>query len=313
MLRFGVTKPLVIQTEELSASASAWLRERCELLVCPVESAAFAKTLPLAQGLVIRTYTKVDRALLDRAPNLRVVGRAGVGLENVDIQACKARGVAVCNTPDANSDAVAEYVFAMLLRHLRPSERVTTPADAATWKALRARNVASRQINDLTFGVLGCGRIGSRVARIAGAFGGRVVFHDILEIPESKHWGATEMSLDELFRVCDVISVHIDPRPENHKFINRDVMAKMKSDVILINTSRGVIADSSAIRDFLNANPRASALLDVHDPEPVGAEHPLLNVRNAFLSPHIAAATAQAHEKMSWVVRDVWDALNGRE
>ncbi|MFN9991952.1 MAG: NAD(P)-dependent oxidoreductase [Phycisphaerales bacterium] len=306
-----MTRPIVIQTEELSASAHDWLASRCDVRVCSVDDPKFASLLSIADALVIRTYTKVDRALLAQAPKLRVVGRAGVGLENVDVQACAARGVQVLNTPDANSDAVAEYVFTLLLRHLRPCERVTAPTDAPLWKSLRARNVAQRQVCDLTFGVLGCGRIGSRVARIAGAFGARVIFHDLADIPVSARFGAQPVTRTELARESDVLSVHVDPRPDNHKLINRDLLGLLKSDAILINTSRGVIADTLAVRDYLIANPRAAALLDVHDPEPIGANHPLLGVPNAFLSPHIAAATMRAHENMSWVVRDVWDALNG--
>lgn len=305
-----MTRAIVIQTEELSTGAHAWLAARCDVHVCGVDDPRFASLLTVADALVIRTYTKVDRALLERAPKLRVVGRAGVGLENVDMDACIARGITVLNTPDANSDAVAEYVFAMLLGHLRPCERVVLPTDATTWKSLRARHVAQRQLRDLTFGILGCGRIGSRVARIAGAFGGRVLFHDIQHVPESRRFGAAPVSREELLRECDVLSVHVDPRPSNHKIINHDVLGILKPDAIVVNTSRGIIVDTLALREFLIANPNAAALLDVHDPEPIGVDHPLLGVKNALLSPHVAAATQRAHENMSWVVRDVWDALS---
>lgn len=134
-----MNRPLVIQTEHLDAAPAAWLGERCELVKRGATEPGFADLLKRADGLVIRTYTTVDAAMLAGAPNLKVVGRAGVGLDNVDLAACAAKGVVVCNTPDANSTAVVEYVLALMLDATRPRVSLNQPVSPAEWKRLRGR------------------------------------------------------------------------------------------------------------------------------------------------------------------------------
>jgi phosphoglycerate dehydrogenase-like enzyme len=307
-------RPLVLQAEELSPAAAAWLAERCELIACRAEEPQFPALLARAQGLVVRTYLPVHAALLARAPQLRVVGRAGVGLEHIDVAACRARGVRVVHTPDANSDAVAEFVFALLHDAMRPRVFLDKPLDDAAWRTTRAELRAPRQLNELRLAILGLGRIGSRVARIAHAYGIDVMYHDLLALPPERAHGATPAaSLDALLAWCDVLTLHVDPRPANTKLVNAAFLARCKPTLSLINTSRGMVVDAPALAAFLRANPTARALLDVHDPEPFGASYPLLGLPNAHLAPHLAAATTTAHENMSWVVRDVWRVINGEE
>lgn len=307
-----MTRPLVIQTEDLDARAAAWLSERCELRrLAPDALAASADIVSQAAGLVVRTYTRVDDALLDRMPNLKVAGRAGVGLDNVDLDACRRRGVRVVSTPDANGDAVAELVFAMLFDAIRPRLFLDHALPLAEWNTLRRELIAPRELNGLTLGVYGMGRIGRRIARIAGAFRARVLYHDLVDIPEPERWGARPVSAEEILAESDVLSVHIDNRPANRRLFNDAVFTAMRADAIFINASRGFVVDHDALARFLRARPAARAILDVHDPEPFGPDYPLLGLPNAHLSPHIAAATARAHANMSWVVRDVWRVLNG--
>lgn len=305
----GAPRPLVIQTEELSPQAAAWLSDRCELVRCATDDARFLDLLLQAQGLVVRTYTRVDDALLRRAPRLRVVGRAGVGLDRIDVEACEARGVRVVHTPDANTQAVVEYVFALLIDATRPRLTLGKAIDQRAWNALRGELVAPNQLSELRLGVLGCGRIGSRVARVAVALGMDVFYHDIAAIDPARAHGATSVSLDQLLKQSDILTIHIDARPSNKRFCNEAFFARCKPTLLLINTARGVVVDDLALAAFLRDNPRAKALLDVHDPEPFPESYPLLGLSNAHLSPHIAAATATAHANMSWVVRDVWDVL----
>lgn len=304
-----VIRPLVIQAEELSPSAAAWLAQRCDLHHCPTSDPRFASLIPQAHALIVRTYAKVNPSLLALAPNLRVVGRAGVGLDNIDLPACAARGIRVVHTPDANSDAVAQFVFTLLLSHTRPRTRVLSPLSLPDWKDLRAAMHAPRQIDELTFGILGLGRIGARVARIAAAMGARVIYHDLLDIPADRRWGATPVSRDELLATADVLSLHTDPRPANHGMVDAAFCAALKPNIILINTSRGIMVNAVALAAFLAKTPTAAALLDVHHPEPFGPDYPLLGLPNAHLTPHIAAATSRANENMSRVVEDVWHAL----
>ncbi|MFM8640232.1 MAG: NAD(P)-dependent oxidoreductase [Planctomycetota bacterium] len=305
------TRPIVIQTEHLSEAAAGWLAERADLVVAAPGTPAFDDAAPVAQGLVIRTYTAVDEALLARLPALRAVGRAGVGLDNVDTQACARRGVRVFNTPDANTQAVVEYVTCLVCDALRPRAFLDAAVSRARWDELRAEVVAHRQMSELRLGILGLGRIGRRVAQVMRAIGFDAVFNDSAAIPQ-EHWnGARPVGVEELFESSDVISVHVDGRASNRGFVSAALIARMRADAVFINTSRGFVVDHRALAGALRANPGMLALLDVHDPEPVAADNPLLGLANAHLAPHLASRTDAAMEAMSWVVRDVWDAIRG--
>lgn len=306
-----MARPLVIQTEHLDPQAAAWLGERCELTRCASDDASFGGLLARAAGLVIRTYTTVDGALLARATRLRVVGRAGVGLDNVDIAACRAKGVQVVSTPDANTRAVVEYVIALLLDATRPRLFIDKALPPARWKALREELRARRQLCELTLGVYGMGRIGTSLARAAAALNMRVLYHDLLEIPADRRFGAESAPRERLLAESDVVSVHVDGRSSNRGLIDGAALARMKPDVLLVNTSRGFVVDVGALTAFMKAHPQAQAILDVHEPEPIDAAYPLLGVPNVRLAPHIASATDLAQRNMSWVVRDVWRVLNG--
>lgn len=305
-----MSRPLVVQTEDLDPAAVAWLARHCEIARAAPE-APEAERLARADGLVVRTYTRVDEALLARAPNLRVVGRAGVGLDSIDLEACRRRRVRVVYTPDANGDAVAELVFAMIFDCIRPRVVLDRALPLTEWSRLRRELVASRQLSELTVGVYGLGRIGKRIARIAGAFRARVIYHDLLEMPEAVRHGATPASRERILAESDILTVHIDNRPGNRHHFNDAAFRAMRPDVLFINASRGFVVDHEALARFLRVNPAARAVLDVHDPEPFGPDYPLLGLPNARLTPHIAAATARAHANMSWVVRDVWRVLSG--
>ncbi len=313
------SRPLVIQTEHLDEEPHRWLAERARLVKCPVDDERFDALIPVAQGLLVRTYTQVNDALLARAPNLRVVARAGVGLDNIDLEACKARGIAVVSTPDANTRAVVEFVTALMLDALRPRLSLDKPIDAKRWKALRSDLTAPRQLGDLTLGIYGLGRIGCQVARVGLALDMKVIFHDLLTPPPFAdalrnapgfNDRLTQVPRDTLLSQADVITCHVDGRPENRQLLSSEVFGRMKPDVIFINTSRGFVIDNVALAEFMIAHPEAHALLDVHDPEPFDATYPLLDIENVHLSPHIAAATAKAQLNMSWVVREMWDVLS---
>ena len=306
----GPDRPLVVQTEALHPDAVAWLGERCRLVRCEPEAPGFEALLAGADGLVIRTYTRVDDALLKRAPRLRVIGRAGVGLDNVDVAACERRGVRVVNTPDANTGAVVEYVFAMLLDVLRRRVVLDDAVDAAGWRTLRAElGAASREIGALTLGIWGFGRIGSRVGRVAEALGARVIFHDLLDVPDDRRGGARPVSRDGLLELADVVTLHVDGRSENRGLVGADALGRMRPGAILVNAARGFVVDEAALVAWLRANPAACAILDVHATEPVPPDSALLGLPNALLTPHIGAATEVANRAMSMVVRDVWEVL----
>ena len=266
-----------------------------------------------AQGLVVRTYTVVDEALLDRAPCLKVVARAGVGLDNIDIDACRARGIEVVHTPQANTRAVVEFVGSIMLGTLRPIEGVDQAMDLDAWKELRRASLASRQLSDLTLGIYGLGRIGSQVARLGAALDMNVIYNDLAEIPVAKRFGAEPVNADTLLAESDVLTIHVDGRTENRGLIGAEALSQMKRDVVLINTSRGFVIEPDALGVFLKSHPEARAFIDVHGPAPFGTDYPLLGRNNCVLTAHVAAGTVSAKTAMSWVVEDVWRVLNGEK
>ncbi|MGI9013584.1 MAG: NAD(P)-dependent oxidoreductase [Phycisphaerales bacterium] len=301
----------IVQSEHLSPGPAAWLRERATLIECPHDSPDFHNVMAQADGLIVRTYTQVNQALIERSPQLRVVGRAGVALENIDIPACRARGIEVVHAPGSNAQAVVEYVLCLLCDALRPRIAVTSPLDSESWERVRAETFAHTQMSEMSLGILGLGRIGKRIAHVARSIGFDVYYNDIIDIPEGQRNGAQPLAPKELFARCDVISVHIDSRPGNHHFVNESLIAAMKPTALLLNTSRGLAIDHAALAAFLHANPKSRAMIDVHDPEPFTADYPLLGCSNATLLPHLAGRTETALTNMSWVVRDVLAVLQG--
>jgi D-3-phosphoglycerate dehydrogenase len=263
--------------------------------------------------MVVRTYTKVNAALLARCPRLRVVGRGGVGLENIDMAACRARGVEVVYTPDANTLAVADFVMGYALQLLRPwayfRDRAYEPDE---FKRLR-NTLRGMQMNELTIGILGMGRVGQRVGHIAAnGFGMRVIYNDLLNVQPQLTFPATAVDPPTLFRTSDVVTLHVDMRPGNEHLVGAPLLSLMKPTAILINTSRGEVLDAAALAVAIREKKVAGAAIDVFDPEPPGPDFPLLGFENVLLTPHMAARTHTAIENMSWVVRDVVDVLSGR-
>jgi D-3-phosphoglycerate dehydrogenase len=305
---------LVLVTEGSDAAPLAWLREQVRVVEVAPDAPDFDKHLSEAAGMVVRTYTRVDDALLGRTPRLKVVGRGGVGLENIDVAACRRRGVEVVYTPDANTLAVGDFVFGYLLQLIRPwapfKKQVYDPKE---FKRIR-NTVRGRQLDEMTIGILGMGRVGRRVGAIAAnGFGMRVLYNDVLDIrPESLPFPATFVDKPALYRESDVLSIHVTMIPDNENLVGREQLAMLKPDAIVINTSRGEVLDAQALADAIRANKLAGAALDVFHPEPPGPDFPLLGLDNVILTPHLAARTYTALENMSWVVRDVVGVLDGR-
>jgi phosphoglycerate dehydrogenase-like enzyme len=306
----------VLVTEGSDPVPLQWLKERTRVVETPYDDPAFAGRLAQADGMVVRTYTRVDDTLLDRAPRLRVVGRGGVGLENIDVAACRRRGVEVVYTPDANTLAVGDFVFGYLLQLLRPwaffRERVYDPTE---FKRIR-NTVRGRQLNELTLGILGMGRVGRRVGHIAAnGFGMRVIYNDLIDFVargEAPAFDATPVDQPTLYRESDVLSLHVTMLPGNENLVGREQLALMKPDAVLINTSRGEVLDANALADAIRGKRLAGAAIDVFHPEPPKPDFPLLGLDNVLLTPHLAARTYTALENMSWVVRDIVDVLEGR-
>jgi len=304
---------LVILAEGSDPRPLQWLKERARVEEISSGNAAFFDSLAHAQGLLVRTYTKVNASLLDRAPRLKVVGRGGVGLENIDVPECRRRGIEVVYTPDANTLAVGDFVFGYLLQLLRPWEffrdAVYPPKE---FKRIRD-TVRGRQLNELTIGILGMGRVGRRVGHIAAnGFGMRVIYNDLVQV-SGLDFPATAVDKPALYRQADILTIHVDMRPGNQNLVGRDQLAMLKPTAVVINTSRGEVLDAAVLADAIREKRVAGAALDVFAPEPPSADFPLLGFSNVLLTPHLAARTTTALENMSWVVRDVIAVLEGNK
>jgi D-3-phosphoglycerate dehydrogenase len=229
------------------------------------------------------------------------------------VSACRKRGVEVVYTPDANTLAVGDFVFGYALQLLRPwalfSERVYEPK---AFKHIRD-TVRGRQLNELTMGILGMGRVGRRVGKIAAdGFGMRVIYNDLLDVREQVTFAAASVPKEQLYRESDILSIHVTMLPGNENLVGREQLAMMKPTAIVINTSRGEVLDAQALAEAVRGERIAGAALDVYHPEPPRADFPLLGLEKVLLTPHLAARTYTALENMSWVVRDVVEVLEGR-
>src|SRR5713101_6796391 len=262
-----------------------------------------------AEALLVRSATKVDRELLEAAPKLSVVGRAGVGVDNVDVPAATERGVLVINAPTANVVSAVEHTFALLFALLR---RVpTAAASMAEGKWEKSKFIGS-ELSGKTLGIVGLGQVGSRVAARARAFEAKVLGYDPYLPPErAREMGVPLLSLPELLAASDIVTLHATPTEEK-AILGREEFARMKKGSILVNVARGKLVDREALIEALASGLLSGAALDVFDPEPPDPNDPLLKLPNVVTTPHLGASTVEAQERVSLqTVEAVAEALSG--
>ncbi len=243
------------------------------------------------EGLLSLLTDTVDQELLDAAPELRAISNYAVGTDNVDLDAASERGIPVGNTPDVLTDATADLAFALLLalaRRLPEGERDVRDGQWVTFEP--ARNLGA-EVTGATLGIIGFGRIGKAVARRAGGFGMEIV-----------HTGET--ALEELLERADFVSIHAPLTPDTRHLIDAAALDRMKPTALLVNTARGPIVDASALERALHERAIAGAALDVTDPEPLPADHPLLQAPNLLVVPHVGSATVRTRHKMTEIAVD---------
>ncbi len=271
---------------------------------------SLTKAVADCDALLVRTRARVSRAMIEGAPRLKVIGRGGVGLENIDLEAAREHGVAVVYTPEAATEAVADLTVGMIIS----LERRVPWCDAMVrgGRFRQARDEAcARELSELTIGIIGLGRIGKAVARrCRHGFGMNVLFNDIVE-PGWLDFVATPMSKDELYERSDIVSIHVPLTAETRGLIDRSALSKFKKGSILINTARGAVVDGAALARALESGILAGAGLDVLDPEPLPADHPLLSAPNTLFTGHTGARTRGGLARMNAVVDDVIHVLRG--
>jgi D-3-phosphoglycerate dehydrogenase len=298
----------IIVCDPISPKGIALLQARPEfnVVVLP-KKLPEAELLPLvadATALVVRSETKVTKAVIAAAKNLRVVGRAGVGVDNVDIDASTQNGVVVMNTPGGNTITTAELSFTMLLSLARKVPQAHATMVAGKWDRKLFQGV---ELAGKTLGVLGMGRIGTEVAKRAIAFGMRVLAYDpYLTEERAKAIGAEfAADLDAVYREADFITVHMPVTKETKEMLNAAAFAKMKPGVKIVNCARGEIISETDLIAALESNKVAGAALDVFAVEPLPADHPYRKQANLILTPHLGASTEEAQEKCGIEVAEV--------
>ena len=258
-----------------------------------------------AVALIVRNRTQVDADLLVAAPDLTVVGRLGVGLDNIDAAACAARGVEVIPATGANAQAVAEYVIATAMLLLRTAYQSTPVVAAGKWPRGALGN--GREIAGKTLGLIGFGGIGRLTARLGHAVGMRIVGYDPQLPAESPIWAAHlagARTLDELLAEADVVSLHVPLTESTRSLIDATRLGRMKSDAILINTARGGVVDEGAVASALRAGRLGGAALDVFEREPLAGGTPLAGCPNLILTPHVAGITRESNVRVSTLIAD---------
>ena len=246
-------------------------------------------------GLLVRSATKVTAEVLAGAPELKVVVRAGTGLDNVDRAAAEARGVIVRNTPNANSVSVAEITFAMLLGLERHIASAAADLRAGRWEKSKYQG---RELYGRTLGVIGFGRIGQEVANRARAFGMRVIAYDpvVTSGPSGFEW-VRHADRDTLLCECEVLTLHVPLTDDTRHSLSTREFALMNPDAVLVNASRGGVVDEAALYTALAGGQLRAAAVDVFEKEPAPADHPLLALPNVLALPHLGASTAEAQRR----------------
>src|SRR5688500_11903206 len=240
-----------------------------------------------SDALMTRSGTAVTHELVNAGTRLRIVGRAGVGLDNVDVEACTARGILVINAPTANIMSATEHTMAMLLSLCRNIPEAHASTRRGEWTRSKFMGI---ELNGKTLGVIGLGRIGSRVTTRAKAFGMDVVAYVPYIAPTAfDRVVAEQVTLDALLAQADVITVHTPATDETRGLVGREEIARAKDGVIMVNCARGGIYDEVALAEALNSGKVAGAAIDVYEQEPPPKDHPLINAKNVILSPHIGA------------------------
>ena len=267
-----------------------------------IEMDELREVLPRYEALIVRSRTKVTAELLARADSLRVIGRAGIGVDNVDLVAATSLGVIVMNTPEGNTITTAEHAISLMMAVARRIPQAYASLKAGEWQRER---FSGKELYHQVLGVVGLGNIGSIVADRGRGLGMRVIAFDPLVSKErAEQIGATLVSLEDLLERADVITLHVPLTKETRGLIGRDAFARMKRGVLLVNAARGGIVDEEALLEAIDSGRVAGAALDVFEKEPLPPDHPILARDEIVVTPHLGAATGQAQLNVAVAVAE---------
>nr|WP_206203473.1 hydroxyacid dehydrogenase [Thermococcus sp. M36] len=261
-------------------------------------------------AIIVRSKPKVTRKVIEAAPKLKVIGRAGVGLDNIDLEAAKERGIKVVNSPGASSRSVAELVLALMFNVARKVAFADRKMREGVWAKKQCMGI---ELEGKTLGIVGFGRIGYQIAKIAKALGMNVLLYDPYPNEErAKEVGGKFVDLETLLKESDVVTLHVPLIEQTYHLINEERLKLMKPTAILINAARGAVVDTEALVKALKEGWIAGAGLDVFEEEPLPAGHPLTELDNVVLTPHIGASTVEAQMRAGvQVAEQIVEILKG--
>jgi len=302
----------ILLYEDMHEAGKVLLKEKAEIFFTrSFEEASLIKQVREMDGIIIRANGKVSRILMDSAPKLKVIGRHGVGVENIDLEAATEKGIWVVNTPDANDTSVAEHFFGFALM----LSKMLKKADIALHEGrFEARyQYIGRELHGKTLGILGFGKIGSAIGRIGHkGFDMRILYYDAIRYGEvEKEIKAVKASLEEVLSQADYISINLPMLPETKGLLKEREFRLMKPSAYIINLARGPIWDEESLYSMLKEGRIAGAASDVYEVEPATKDHPLFQMENFIGTPHMAAHTDEALRRMSMVAEDVIRVLEG--
>ncbi|MCR5262081.1 MAG: phosphoglycerate dehydrogenase [Candidatus Gastranaerophilales bacterium] len=304
----------VLITDKINESAGKILDGVAEAVFLPTMSEdELCEKIGEYDALMVRSQTKVTAKIIEAGKNLKIIGRAGVGVDNIDIEAATQKGVLVVNSPDGNTNAAAEHTVALMLAMSRNIPTAATSTKAGNWERSKFTGV---EVFGKTLGIIGFGKIGSHVAKVAIALGMHVLVSDpyTSEQTVEKAGAKYVQNLDDLWGQCDFITVHVPKTRETTYLINKNTISKMKKGVRIINCARGGIIDENALKEALEAGQVASAAIDVYENEPDMSKCPLCSYDgNVVLTPHLGASTKEAQLNVAIdVAEQIRDVLSGK-
>ncbi|HEX6121881.1 MAG TPA: D-glycerate dehydrogenase [Ktedonobacterales bacterium] len=310
-------KPRVFVARIIPDQGLDLIRDFCDATIwqdeLPPPREVILRETAAADGLVSLLTDTVDGALLDACPKLRVVSNYAVGFDNLNVPEATARGVVVGNTPGVLTETTADFAFALLMAAARRIPEGVDYVRAGKWRTWGPMLLMGPDIHHSTLGLVGLGRIGAEMAKRAKGFDMRVLYSDVVrnEALEAS-LGLEYAPLERVLAQADFVSIHTPLTPETHHLMNRERLAQMKPTAILINTARGPVVDPDALLEALRAGTIGGAALDVTEPEPLPADHPLVVQPNCLVVPHIASASAATRGKMAEIcARNLIAGLTG--
>lgn len=312
-----MSKPKVFVTRLIPDTGLDMIHDFCEVEVwqdeLPPSREELLKRVQGVDGLLSLLTDKIDGEVMDAAGRqLKVISNHAVGFDNIDVRAATARRIPVGNTPDVLTDATADFAFALMMAAGRRLTEADHYVRAGKWKTWGPKLLLGVEMKGATLGLVGFGRIGKAMARRAAGFDMRIIYYDPMNKEESPELGALSVDLETLLEEADFISLHTPLTADTRHLINAATLAKMKSNAVLINTSRGPVVDMDALYDALKEHRIFAAGLDVTEPEPLPKDHPLLTLDNLVIAPHIASASTVARNNMSWMAaRNLISGLKG--